>query len=123
MKQCVGGTPSVEMEPEHAHGLLMPMGRVGPLDAGGGTRYFFHLVNGGVMLTDDVGVDAADIGTASAQILTALHNLRASDPDSEDNWLGWSLEVVDHTGHLLGTISLDEPGAEMKFPQRQRQYA
>jgi hypothetical protein len=117
------GAPSVEMEPGYPHGLLMPMGRAGPLDAGGGTRCFFHPVKGGAMLTDDVGVDAADIGTAFAQILTALHDLRAADPGSEDNWLGWCLEIVDHTGHLLGRISLDEPGAEMEAPQRQRQYA
>lgn len=101
----------------------MPTGRAGPLDTGGGARCFFHLVRRGVVLTDDVGVNAADIGITSAQILAALRDLRAADPDSEDNWHGWSLEIVDHTGNLLGTIRLDEPGAGVEFPQRQRQHA
>ncbi|WP_425523211.1 DUF6894 family protein [Microvirga splendida] len=128
----------METEPRHAHGPTvprslpvpvwtgegpMPTGRARPPDAGGGTRCFFHLVKGEVVLTDDVGVDAADIGNASAQVLTALCDLRAAVPDAEDDWHGWSLEILDCTGHLLGTISLDEPGAGMGVPQGQRQYA
>lgn len=101
----------------------MTTGRAGSLDAGGEARCFFHLVRRGVVLMDDVGVDVADVGTTSAQILAALRDLLAADLDSEDDWHGWRLEIVDHTGHVLGTISLDEPGAGMEFPQRQRQYA
>jgi hypothetical protein len=80
-------------------------------------------VKGRVVLTDHVGVDAADIAIAAAEILTALRDLRAADPDAAEDWEGWCLEIVDRTGHLLGTISLNEPGAGMGFPQGQRQYA
>ena len=93
-----------------------------PFDVTDRMRCFFHLVKARVVLTDDVGVNAADIGTAAAQILTALRDLRAADPDAEDDWHGWSLEIVDHTGYVLGRISLDEPEG-IELPQRQRQYA
>jgi hypothetical protein len=93
-----------------------------PFDLTDRMRYFFHLVKARVVLTDDVGVDAADIGTAAAQILAALRDVRAADPDAEDDWHGWSLEIVDRMGYVLGRISLDEPEG-MELPQRQRQYA
>ncbi len=93
-----------------------------PFDVIDRMRCFFHLVNAGVVLTDDAGVDAADIGTAAAQILTALRDLRAADPDAEDDWHGWSLEIVDHTGYVLCRISLDKPEG-IELPQRQRQHA
>jgi hypothetical protein len=95
----------------------------GPFDANGRIRCFFHLVKGTVVLTDVVGVDAADRDTAIAEILIALWDLRTSDPDAEEHWEGWSLEIVDRTGYVLSTISLDEAAEGMEFPQRQRQYA
>lgn len=98
------------------------MKRAEPFDVSGRLRCFFHLVKGRVVLTDDIGVDAADSGTAIAEILMALRELRNLDPDAEDHWDGWSLEIVDRTGYVLSTIRLDEPGEEMEFP-RQRQYA
>ncbi len=85
-------------------------------------RCFFHLVKGRVVLTDDLGVGAADIGIVAAQVRTALHELRAANPDAEDDWHGWSLEIVDRTGHVRARISLDEPEG-IEVPQRQRQYA
>ncbi|SCZ13562.1 DUF6894 family protein [Microvirga guangxiensis] len=72
-------------------------------------RCFLHLVKGKVALTDDIGVDAVDIGAAAAEILIALRDLRAADPDAENDWHGWSLEIVDCMGYVRGRISLDEP--------------
>ena len=86
------------------------MKRAEPFDVSGRMHCFFHLVKGRVVLTDDVGVDAADIETTAAQILAVLRNLRAADPDVGDDWHGWSLEIVDRTGHVRARISLDQPG-------------
>jgi hypothetical protein len=71
-------------------------------------RCFFHLVKDRGVLTDNVGVDAADRETAIAEIFMALWDLRTSDPDAEEHWEGWSLKIVDHTGYVLSTISLNE---------------
>ncbi|WP_114948330.1 DUF6894 family protein [Microvirga calopogonii] len=90
----------------------------GLFDAGGQIRCFFHLVKGTVVLTDDVGVDAADTETAIAEILRALVDLRKSDADAEVHWEGWSLEIVDPTGYVLSTISLDELGEVMDLPRQ-----
>jgi hypothetical protein len=96
----------------------MPTGSEGLFDTGRRTRCFFHLVKGTVVLTDDVGVDAANTETAIAEILMALWDLRTNDPDAEDYWEGWSLEIVDPRGYVLSTISLDELGEGMDFPRQ-----
>ena len=84
---------------------------------------FFHLVKGRVVLTDDTGVAAADAESAVAQILIALRDFLAENPDVQDDWHGWSLHIVDHSGDVLTTISLDGPEEEMQFPGRQWQHA
>ena len=99
------------------------MKRVEPFDMSGRMRCFLHLVKDSVVLTDNTGVDAADSGTAIVEILMALRDLRVSDPDAEDHWEGWSLRVVDDTGHVLSTITLDEPEESAEVPHRRRQHA
>jgi hypothetical protein len=46
------------------------------------TRCFFHLVKGRIVLTDDIGDDAANPETAVAQILIALRELGSEDLDA-----------------------------------------
>jgi hypothetical protein len=89
----------------------------------GGMRCFFHLVKGRIVLTDDTGVDVADRETALAKIVTAIRDLRSSDPDVEDHWDGWSLEIMDDRGSVLGTIVLDETGEGVSVPLQQQQNA
>ena len=86
-------------------------------------RCFLHLVRGRIILTDDAGVVAADVESAVAQILVALRDFLAEDPAAQDDWRGWSLHVVDQTGEVLSTISLDEPEEGRDIPQRRRQHA
>ena len=99
------------------------MERAAPYEVSDRMRCFFHLVKGSVVLTDDTGVDAADLVTAVTQILMTLRDLRTRDPAAEDDWQGWRLDIVDRTGDVLSTISLDEPTEGIDISQQRRQYA
>ncbi len=85
------------------------MKRAEPFEVCDRMRCFFHLVKGGVVLTDDTGVYAADLETAVAQILMALRDFHMKDPDAGNDWRGWRLDIVNRTGDVLSTINLDEP--------------
>jgi hypothetical protein len=99
------------------------MKRAESFDVSDQMRCYFHLVKDGVVLTDDTGVEAADPRTAVVQILMTLHDNRMRDPDAEDDWRGWRLDIVDRTGGLLGTISLDESGQGIEVAHWRWQHA
>jgi hypothetical protein len=68
---------------------------------------FFNLVNGTESIGDEEGVEAANLDDARSQALATIREIRANDPASSRDWVGWRLEAVDQNGRLLLAIDLD----------------
>jgi len=71
-------------------------------------RCFFHLVNGQQAILDEVGITVSDLEAAKAEALMAIDELRReSEGMSNDDWKGWTLNVVCLEGNLLYSVNLD----------------
>lgn len=68
---------------------------------------FFHLINAGDKIIDNIGVDVADLTAARALALEAIEDLRREDPEASDGWEGWSLAITCASGRVLLSISLE----------------
>jgi hypothetical protein len=70
-------------------------------------RVYFNLVRRQEVIEDDDGVDVADLRSAQAEVVEALMELKRSARLGRPEWSGWTLEMVDISGHVLASISLD----------------
>lgn len=85
-------------------------------------RCFFHLVKMNDVITDNTGVDVADLPTARALALEAIKDLKHGSIVDLDDWEGWSLAITDASGRVLSSISLSE-ATECHVFSRQFQLA
>ena len=70
-------------------------------------RCYFNLVNSHQSITDDKGIEVADVDEArSLAREAAAEMIQAGEAQIED-WRGWKMEAVDASGAALFTISLD----------------
>jgi hypothetical protein len=70
-------------------------------------RCYFHLVSCHDAILDQTGVEVTDLAAAEVQAIRAVHELREEDPDADEDWQGWQLNVTGTSGHLLLSIPLD----------------
>lgn len=70
-------------------------------------RCFFHLVNTHTCIRDEVGLEVADLEAAKIEALRAVHDLRKEEPDADETWCGWQLDITDNDGRLVLSIPLD----------------
>ena len=73
------------------------------------SRFYFNLTNGEDVICDDVGTLVSDIYAALTYALEVLEELRTEDPSAEADWRAWRVEITDHAGQVLESLSLDEP--------------
>jgi hypothetical protein len=69
-------------------------------------RCYFHLVDASKIILDGTGVEVSGQEEARAEALAAIAELRQADPAISNAWKGWTLSVVDATGSLLFSMSL-----------------
>ena len=72
-------------------------------------RYYFNLTSGDEVIRDRDGIELSDIHSALLHAMKAVEELRAEDPSSSQEWKGWRLEIVDASGRLVHSLSLDQP--------------
>ena len=70
---------------------------------------YFHLVNGHETVRHDTGVEVSDIRAVQYLAQHAIHELRAEADRVNEEWRGWRLNVVDPSGSVLLSVSLDLP--------------
>lgn len=69
-------------------------------------RYYFHLVSSMGNIPDSEGVEVASLSHAKTQALMAIEELRSEEDATDDEWVGWRLEVTDASGHLMMVFDL-----------------
>jgi hypothetical protein len=70
---------------------------------------YFHLVNGDETVQHDTGVEVADILAVQHIAHRAIDELRAGADRVNEEWRGWRLNVLDPSGRVLLSVSLDLP--------------
>jgi hypothetical protein len=69
-------------------------------------RYYFHLVSSMGRIPDSEGVEVASLSHAKLQALQAIEELRSEDDTTDEDWIGWRLEVTDASGQLMMVFDL-----------------
>ena len=69
-------------------------------------RYYFHLVSNMGNIPDSEGVEVASLSHAKTQALMAIEELRSEEDATDDDWVGWRLEVTDASGRLMMVFDL-----------------
>ena len=72
-------------------------------------RYYFNLADSHEIIRDEDGIELADPAHARAEAVKAVEELLQENPTLAMDGTGWRLEVVDASGTVLFTISLDRP--------------
>jgi hypothetical protein len=67
----------------------------------------FHLENGPETIPDDTGIEVLDLATTQDMALQAIDDIREEAIHLGASWQGWRLDIVDRSGHVLLSISLD----------------
>jgi hypothetical protein len=70
-------------------------------------RCYFHLVNSHEEILDDEGIEVSDLEDAKAQALLAIEDIREEAVEVGASWHGWRLEIVDPSGRVLASLSLE----------------
>ena len=65
------------------------------------SRYFFHLIADGRILSDPLGVEVGTFAEAEAAALEAIREFRMEEPNSEVELRGWRLAVTDARGEVV----------------------
>jgi len=58
-------------------------------------------------ILDGEGIEVADLEDAKAQALLAINELRDEAMEVGASWHGWRLEIVDASGRVLASLSLE----------------
>jgi hypothetical protein len=69
-------------------------------------RLYFHLTNGRDRISDEEGVEVADVEVTRRQTLEALAELHQDPGIDPREWEGWQLEVTTASGALVFRICL-----------------
>jgi hypothetical protein len=72
-------------------------------------RYYFNLTDGEEEIRDEEGIELSDVDAAVHSAIQAIKEIRQEDTSAADEWRGWRLEIVDDSGQLIESISLDTP--------------
>lgn len=65
------------------------------------SRYFFHLIADGRILSDPLGVEVGTSADAEAAALEAIDEFRMEEPNRELELRGWSMAVTDARGEIV----------------------
>ena len=71
-------------------------------------RYYFHLTNGEETILDREGLVLSDLDIAVVYAEQAISELRREDPSSSDEWSGWKLNIIEGSGQVMRSISLEQ---------------
>ena len=71
------------------------------------SRYYFNLTNGDEVIRDEDGIEAPDVRTALINAFEAIAELRQEDTSLLSDLQGWRLDIMDGSGHLIHSLSLD----------------
>jgi hypothetical protein len=71
------------------------------------SRYYFNLTDGHEVIRDEDGIEVPDIRTALIHASEAIEELRHEDASPSGEWHGWRLDIVDSSGNLIQSLSLD----------------
>ena len=72
-----------------------------------GSRYYFNLTDGDKVIRDENGLEVPDLRMALIHAFEAIQELRAEDISSLGEWQGWRLDIIDGSGNLIQSLSLD----------------
>jgi len=70
-------------------------------------RYHFNLRNGTDVIPDEEGSEFANFAAARAEARASLLDLVKDDLRSGQPAINWHIEIADHSGRLIDSISLD----------------
>ena len=70
-------------------------------------RCYFHLVNGHETIRDDIGIEVSDLMTAQDFALQAIGDIREEAIQAGASWQGWRLDIMDSSGSVLASLSLE----------------
>lgn len=73
-------------------------------------RYYFHLRHATHSIPDEQGIELPNLDETREEILTAIAELRAENPELAQESSGWRLIVSDSSGTILFSICLGERG-------------
>jgi hypothetical protein len=79
------------------------------------SRYFFNLANGREVIADRDGVELPDINAVMTYVFEMIDQVKSEPDASEDDWLGWRLDIADATGRRVYSVPLDETTAWLSF--------
>ena len=70
-------------------------------------RYYFHLVDGREMISDEDGLEVDDPAQIQSEVAQALREIRERNPDLVVEGQGWRMDVTDESGVVLFSLPLD----------------
>lgn len=70
-------------------------------------RCYFHLVSTDACIRDEIGLEVSDLEAAKLEALRAVHELCKEEPDTDETWCGWQLDITNEDGELILSIPLD----------------
>ena len=71
------------------------------------SRYFFNLTNGREIISDTDGIELSDINAVMAYVFEMIDQVKSEPDTSEDDWMGWRLEIADASGRRVHSVPLD----------------
>ena len=77
------------------------------------SHYYFNLTDGYDVIPDEIGIEVSDDRAALIHAFEAVEELRREADASLDEWEGWRLNIIDHSGRLIHSLALDEPQSDL----------
>jgi hypothetical protein len=70
-------------------------------------RCYFHLSDGHSLISDDEGIEVADLDEARSEAMKAIEEFRAEAAAAEHR-TGWRMDITDESGTIFLSIDLDQ---------------
>jgi hypothetical protein len=77
------------------------------------SHYYFNLTDGHDVIPDKIGIEVSDDRAALIQAFEAVEELRREADASLDEWEGWRLNIMDDSGRLIHSLTLDNPPRDL----------
>jgi uncharacterized protein DUF6894 len=81
------------------------------------SRYYFNLTDGDEVIHDEHGIEVPDIREALIHAFAAIEELREEAACLVGEWQGWRLDIMDGSGSLIHSLSLDSAAPHRIYHQ------